>query len=88
MIDWAEKLVFPIDHMLEVIRPEQFGGTVTYNSCEKLKQDFKEGKLHPADLKNAVAIALIRILKPAREHFSKGKPKKMLEDLENLMEKY
>jgi len=88
ILDWAEKLIFPIEGMLEIMRPEQFGGTVMYNSCEKLKQDFKEGNLHPADLKNAVAYALIRILKPARDHFASGRPKKMLEDLEKLMEKY
>ena len=88
LIDWAKKLVFPIENMLEIIRPEQFGGTMVYNSCEELEKDFKEGKLHPADLKNAVAMALIRILKPARDHFSKGKPKKMLEELEKLIATY
>jgi len=88
IIDWTEKLIFPIRKQLHISRSEKFGGDVTYNSCQKLKQEFKAGKLHPTDLKNAVAEELILILKPARKHFSKGKPKKMLEDLEKLMEKY
>jgi len=35
---------------------------------------FAEGKLHPLDLKNAVADYLIKFLEPARNHF-KGKEK-------------
>ena len=39
------------------------------------------------DLKNAVANKLIEILKPARECFSKGGAKEMLEELEQLIKK-
>ncbi|GAH76213.1 unnamed protein product, partial [marine sediment metagenome] len=59
-----------------------------YISLEALKRDFSKGDLHPADLKEAVIESLIEILKPARKHFSKGKPKKMLDDLKNLMKEY
>ena len=85
LIDWAEKLIFPINGKLEIIRSDKFGGNIKYNSCNDLKKDFKTGNLHPIDLKNAVAESLIKILKPAREHFSKGKPKEMLEELEKLI---
>lgn len=88
VIDWTEKLIFPIKQKLEVKRKKEFGGNKTYKSLESLKRDFSKGDLHPADLKNAVAESLIEILKPARKHFSKGKPKKMLDDLENLMKEY
>ena len=88
VIDWTEKLIFPIKQKLEVKRKKEFGGNKTYKSLESLKRDFSKGDLHPIDLKNAVAESLIEILKPARKHFSKGKPKKMLDDLKNLMKEY
>jgi len=85
VVDWAEKLIFPIKNKLEVKRKEEFGGDIIYKSHKELKKDFLDGKLHPSDLKDAVSEALIEILKPARDHFSKGKPKKMLEDLDKLI---
>ena len=88
VIDWTEKLIFPIKQKLEVKRKKEFGGNKIYRSLESLKRDFSKGDLHPADLKDAVAESLIEILKPARKYFSKGKPKKMLDDLKNLMKEY
>lgn len=88
IIDWTEKLIFPIKNKLEIKRKKEFGGDIVYDSFEKLKNDFKEGKLHPVDLKNAVSESLIEILKPARDHFSKRKPKKMLKELDNLLEEF
>jgi tyrosyl-tRNA synthetase len=52
---------------LVVERPEKYGGTVIYETYEELEKDFAERKLHPADLKNATANALIELLKPVRE---------------------
>lgn len=88
VVDWTEKLIFPIKQKLQVKRKKEFGGNKTYTSLESLKRDFSKGDLHPADLKDAVAESLIEILKPARKHFSKGKPKKMLDDLKNLIKEY
>ncbi len=88
ILDWAKSLIFPIKNNLEVKREEKFGGNKSYNSYEKLEDDFAKGKLHPMDLKNAVADSLIEILEPARRHFSKGAPKKMLEDLDKLLKEF
>jgi tyrosyl-tRNA synthetase len=85
ILDWVKNLIFPINGRLEIKRDKKFGGDITYTSYCELEKDFAEEKLHPMDLKNAVAEDLIKILEPAREHFSKGAPKKMLEELENLM---
>ncbi len=52
---------------LHVDRPEKYGGPITYESYEDLERDFTEGRLHPADLKMAVAEALIELLAPVRE---------------------
>jgi len=85
IIDWAKSIIFPIKNNLKIERPDKFGGNIIYNSYEDLEKDFLNGKLHPMDLKNGIAFALIGILEPAREHFSKGTPKKMLEELDKLM---
>ncbi len=52
---------------LVVERPAKYGGTVVFDSYEELEKTYIEGKLHPLDLKNAVAEALIEFLKPVRE---------------------
>lgn len=52
---------------LVVERPAKYGGTITYHTFSELEKDFREGRLHPADLKNATAKALVDLLKPIRE---------------------
>ncbi|ADT84169.1 tyrosine--tRNA ligase [Thermococcus barophilus] len=72
VLDWAEHIIFreePTEFTIH--RPAKFGGDVTYTTFEELKKDFAEGKLHPLDLKNAVAEYLIELLKPVREYFEK-----------------
>ncbi len=56
---------------LEVERPEKYGGDVVYTSFEELARDFREKKLHPLDLKNAVAEWLIEKLEPVRKYVEK-----------------
>ena len=85
VLDWCKYIVFPIKGKLKIQRPAKFGGNVDYASYEILEKSFGDGNLHPMDLKSAVVETLIEILEPARKHFSTGKPKKMLEELEKLM---
>ncbi|MSR86244.1 tyrosine--tRNA ligase [Candidatus Woesearchaeota archaeon] len=47
-------------------RPEKFGGNLKYSSYEDLEKDFAQKKLHPLDLKNALAKELNQLLKPIR----------------------
>ena len=37
-----------------------------------MEKDYIEGKIHPLDLKNGVADALIKILEPVREYFKRN----------------
>ena len=85
ILDWCKYIIFPIDQKLKIKRHRKFGGNINYKNFKDLEKDFAKGNLHPMDLKNSVSESLIRILKPARDHFSKGKPKKMLEELEKLL---
>lgn len=88
VLDWVKYLIFRDEKSkLEIRRSEKFGGNKTYNTYESLEKDFAQKKLHPMDLKNAVADALIALLRPAREHFEKPKMKKMLEELDSIINK-
>jgi len=57
---------------------------VEYAAYEALEEDFISGKLHPSDLKPAVADALNKILEPVRKHFESGEPKKLLDKVKKF----
>ena len=56
-------------------RPEKYGGNLEYENYEEVEKDFVSKKLHPLDLKNAVAKEISEMLKPIQ------KEKKELEKL-------
>jgi tyrosyl-tRNA synthetase len=55
-----------------------------YTSYTQLESEYKEGKIHPADLKNAVANELIKLLEPAYRHFTEGPGKRYLEEMREI----
>ena len=86
VLDWVRYLIFTDNtSVLDIKRPEKFGGDLVFASYESLARVFGEGKLHPMDLKNAVAEKLITLLEPARKHFEQPRIKKMKEDMEKLL---
>lgn len=70
MIEYAEYLLLR-DSKLKIERPEKFGGDLEIADAAELKAVFSEGKLHPMDLKTAVARGLASALKPSRDYFAK-----------------
>lgn len=52
---------------LIVERSEKFGGNIEYENYEEIEKDFESKKLHPLDLKNAVAKELNLLLKNFRD---------------------
>lgn len=54
---------------LLITRPRKYGGDVEFAGYGELEAAYKERTLHPKDLKDAVAEALVGILRPVREHF-------------------
>jgi tyrosyl-tRNA synthetase len=50
-----------------VKRDKKFGGDVSYKNYEEVEKDFIAKKLHPMDLKNAVAEEIVEILKPIQK---------------------
>jgi tyrosyl-tRNA synthetase len=64
-------VIFAEKEQLDITRPPKYGGPESYKNYEETVKDYLKGKLHPLDLKNGIAEALIEILKPAREYFRK-----------------
>ncbi len=86
VLDWAEHLVFHNDNItLHIDRTPENGGPLDFSSFEELKATYAEGKLHPVDLKNAVAQALIDLLEPVRARFEQPDLKSMWAELEALL---
>jgi len=73
LLEICKYIVFRKMKELEVERPAKFGGGVSFDNYTELEKAYVEGKLHPSDLKPAVARALADILEPARQHFEKNK---------------
>lgn len=71
ILDYAKHIIFRRLGKPEVERQAKFGGPVTYYSYTELERDYVAGKLHPLDLKEAVAKALDKIIEPIRRHFEK-----------------
>ncbi|MFH1256264.1 MAG: tyrosine--tRNA ligase [Candidatus Diapherotrites archaeon] len=62
-------VVMPQLSELKVERAEKFGGPITFTSYEEAEKAFAEKKLHPMDLKAAVAQSLSEMLEPVRKVF-------------------
>ncbi|MBI2338521.1 tyrosine--tRNA ligase [Candidatus Daviesbacteria bacterium] len=84
ILDWVKHLIFYNPTTLTICRPEKWGGDITYQNYEDLEKDYKEKKLHPQDLKIAVAEWLIAKLEPARKYFENPSRKAALEEIERL----
>lgn len=78
IIDYAEHIV--IGYYGEIVILCN-GEPITYTSATELKSDYTTGRIHPGDLKTAVAESLNRILEPVRRHFESGEPKKLLDKI-------
>ncbi len=68
-----------------VDRPAKYGGPAEYWTFEELEGAYREGKLHPLDLKMAVAGELARLLEPLRRHFQEGPGRALLEEMRGLL---
>lgn len=71
-------LLKDIKDNIVIDRPQKFGGRLEVDNYEELVSVYKEGKLHPSDLKAFVAELLEERIKPAREYFEKNKRAKEL----------
>ncbi len=66
---------------IKIDRSPKFGGEIELSGYDELVQSYKNGKIHPLDLKAFVAEKLEKEIKPVREHFEKNKHAKELYDV-------
>ena len=88
IIDLLEYVVYPSlvrkGENIEIIN-EKTGERKVYENIEQLKKDYIEGKIHPLDLKNAVASYLAGMLEPARKYLLEGPGRKHLEEMREII---
>ncbi|MCL6578576.1 MAG: tyrosine--tRNA ligase [Candidatus Bathyarchaeota archaeon] len=84
ILDIVKHVVFHETKTFKIERPAKFGGTVEFENYEELEKAYAQGKLHPQDLKNAVAEEISKIINPIRKYFETNKQAK--EHLEVLKE--
>jgi len=85
ILEFCKYIIFREKQTFIVERPAKYGGHVEFQSYEQLEKAYKEGKIHPLDLKNAVAEELIKILEPVRRYFKSNKEaEKCLETIKKV----
>jgi tyrosyl-tRNA synthetase len=70
VLEIAKHIIFRMRGRMVVERPASKGGDVEFTDFAELSREYRSGRVHPADLKKAVAGALADILRPFREHFA------------------
>jgi len=70
VVEAVRYIVLPWEGRLRVDRPPKYGGPLEFTSAPEFLASYAEGRLHPQDLKGAVADALDRLIDPARRYFA------------------
>ncbi len=73
MLEYCKYIIFEKVPEIKIKRPEKFGGNLTIKSYKELEELYGEGKLHPMDLKTAVAEYLNLLMEPVREKLHANK---------------
>lgn len=81
ILEYSKYLVFKKFKTMKIDRPLKFGGPVEFSSYAELEKAFKEGELHPVDLKNSIVDYLDKMIQPIREHFEKNQKARELFEL-------
>jgi tyrosyl-tRNA synthetase len=79
ILEYCKYIIFRKMKTLKIERLSKFGGNLEIHHFKDLAHLYREGMIHPLDLKNATAQALNKILDPVRTHFTSGKAKQLLD---------
>jgi len=71
VLEYAKYIVFEKFDEVVIERPDKFGGNISFKSYEDLRDAYVFNRLHPLDLKNAIAKYINLALEPVRDHFKK-----------------
>lgn len=78
LLEYCKYILFESFDEINILRPEKFGGDVTYKSYGELERDYASKALHPLDLKNTVITLLDELIAPVRKYFEENKEAKEL----------
>ncbi len=67
LLEYCRYILFEKFDRLVIERPEKYGGILELASYRELEKAFTTKKIHPLDLKNAVALYLNKLLTPVRD---------------------
>ncbi|MFH1439647.1 MAG: tyrosine--tRNA ligase [Candidatus Woesearchaeota archaeon] len=82
ILEYCKYILFQKQKSLTIERPEKWGGNLVFNSYNELETAFINGDLHPADLKQGVAISLNQLMDPIRKKLEKSrKAQKLAEQI-------
>lgn len=83
ILEIARYISFPWLGSVQIDRPAKYGGPRNFASPQELEQEYRDGKIHPLDLKNAIAENLVKILEPVRTEFKdRPEPLRRMEQLQ------
>ncbi|MFH1063934.1 MAG: tyrosine--tRNA ligase [Candidatus Woesearchaeota archaeon] len=78
IIEYCKYIIFEKYPIIEIRRPEKYGGNMDIHGYDDLVSKFTSGEVHPMDLKQAVAGYINELLEPVRKHFQENSHAKAL----------
>jgi tyrosyl-tRNA synthetase len=85
VLEYFKYIIFETQDTVTINRPEQFGGSITFETYETLEKAFASKVVHPVDLKQTLIEPLDKLLQPVRDHFEKDvEAKALLEKVQSF----
>lgn len=73
ILDWIKWIIFPIKREFKIPKNKFNSEEQIYNNYFLLENDFKEGKIHPSDIKLGLQNIINELLSPVRNYFKENK---------------
>ena len=73
LLEYCKYIIFKNIKYMNIARPKEYGGDISFETYDELKKSYLSGELHPQDLKMAVVVELDKLIKPVRNYFEKNK---------------
>ena len=85
ILEYCRYIIFEKFKTIKIERPKKFGGNLSFSSYNEMEKVFAKKRLHPMDLKQAVAEYLNRLIEPVRKKLDKNKTaQKLAEEIKNF----
>lgn len=80
ILEYCKYIIFEKFDTFLIKRSEKWGGNLEFKGYKELENVFEKGKLHPMDLKAAVAEYLNKLIEPIRDKLKKSKTAQKLKE--------